>query len=277
MPELPEVETVVRDLRPWIVGQRIRAVQVGPKQLRHPWQSAWTNRLLGAKITALTRRGKWIIAELDRPERLVVHLGMTGQLVVVPASEPIADHTHVIVQWDASPHELRFRDVRRFGSMTLHANDAELQAFLGDRLGPEPFELTDADLARGMKSSERVLKALLLDQTIVAGVGNIYADESLFAAKLHPQRRGQSLSDAEVSRLNAAIRGVMARAVAQRGSTIRNYVGGSGLKGGFQEEFAVYGRAGEPCRVCATPIQRVRLAGRATHFCPQCQAPWSDG
>ena len=297
MPELPEVETVVRDLRPHLTGAVIAAVGVSSKALRRPWQPDWSARLVGRRIESVERRGKWIVlnlasavgvpplgglpkaqdrlkAELQHREpagHLVIHLGMTGQLRVHPAGEPVRDHTHLILTLDKD-RQLRFRDVRRFGSATLFADAEALERFFEQSgLGPEPFGLKAAYFRKALARTSRCLKAVLLDQGVVAGVGNIYADEVLFQARLHPSRLGRELKDAEADRLRRAITTVLERAIEKRGSTIRDYVGGLGVKGGYQEEFRVYGRTAAPCSRCRTPIARIRLAGRSTHYCPQCQ------
>jgi formamidopyrimidine-DNA glycosylase len=265
MPELPEVETVVRDLRPLLVGRRLGAAVVGGK-LRRPW----SGDVSGAVVQALRRRGKWIVAELEPEGRLVVHLGMTGQLTVVGGGEAVADHVHVRFPLDDG-RELRFRDVRRFGSVELFPDEAAVTAFLGERLGPEPDELEAEAFAAAVRGSKRPVKATLLDQTVVAGVGNIYADEALHRAGLHPERRGPTLTPAECERLRLAVAEVIAFAIEHRGSSIRDYIGGSGLRGEFQHEHRAYGRGGQPCLTCETAIRVVRVGGRSSHFCPQCQ------
>ena len=301
MPELPEVETVVRDLRPLAVGRTVVGVRHGNKKLRKPWDAAWNARVAGCRIGALRRRGKWIIINLTpqppflrrkgEPDlsaagappfsgeglgsgsgepRLVVHLGMSGQFTAVDPDAIPPDHLHLV--FDLGGRELRFVDPRRFGSATYFPDEAAVEAFFAAiGLGPEPFGLDPEHFRREVRKSARSLKAILLDQTVVAGVGNIYADEACFRAKLHPRRKGTSLTAAEADRLREAIEAVLTTAIEHRGSTIRNYVGGSGLRGGFQDRFAAYGRTGEPCPACGTPIECVRLAGRASHFCPSCQ------
>lgn len=275
MPELPEVETVVRDLRPALIGRVITGVRPSRVSLRRPWDRCWSAALTGRRITAVRRRGKWILIDLSGGGLLRIHLGMTGQLTVVPAGEPEPDHLHLVFSLDDG-HELRLRDVRRFGSAEFYADGPAAEAALDRELGPEPFELDAATFRATVTRSKRPLKAVLLDQRVVAGLGNIYADESLFRAGLDPRRRGDSLTAVECDRLRWAIAAVLRRAVASRGSTIRDYIGGSGLRGRFQEELAVYGRAGLPCRVCGTPVMCVRLAGRSSHFCPRCQPPAPD-
>jgi formamidopyrimidine-DNA glycosylase len=270
VPELPEVETVVRELRGHLLGRRITAVRVGVKNLRRPWNRRWTPALVGRRIEAIRRRGKWIVVELDR-ERLVFHLGMTGQLVVMRREEPRAPHTHVIMELDGK-NQLRFRDVRRFGSMTLVSDDVQLDEFFKKvGLGPEAFDLEPGYWRNCLAGTKRSLKAVLLDQRVLAGVGNIYADEALFEARLAPMRKGDDVRPQEAGRLRRAIVVVLNRGIDRRGSSIRDYVDGSGKQGSYQDEFRVYGRAGEPCRRCGRPIRRVRLAGRSTFYCPSCQ------
>jgi formamidopyrimidine-DNA glycosylase len=273
MPELPEVETVVRDLRPLLVGRRIASVRRASKvELRTPWLAEWGAKVKGRRVEEATRRGKWIVLRLDGGAYLVVHLGMTGQFTVVPASVDVQEHTHFVFPLEGGESELRFRDVRRFGRLTWLKDAAALDAhFIEAGLGPEPFGLDAALWKQGLENTTRSIKAVLLDQTVVAGVGNIYADEALFRAKIHPSRRADSLSAGEATRLRKAIEEVLTKAIASGGSTIRDYVGGSGLMGGFQAEFQAYGRSGEPCRRCKTALESVRLAGRTSHFCPKCQ------
>jgi formamidopyrimidine-DNA glycosylase len=273
VPELPEVETITRDLRPLLVGRRIVAVRrTTTVALRRPWDEKWAGRLAGQTVTAIRRRGKWIILHLESAGFLVVHLGMTGQLVVTAADVEQAPHTHLVFDLDDG-RQLRFRDTRRFGSATLFEDDAEVEAFfVANGLGPEPEDLAPKAWRAALDGTERSIKAVLMDQSVVAGVGNIYADEALFQARLHPARRACDLSSAEADRLRKAIVTVLHTAIERRGSTIRDYVGGSGLAGGYQDEFRVYGRTDEPCPRCKTPIVCIRLAGRSSHYCPRCQA-----
>jgi formamidopyrimidine-DNA glycosylase len=272
VPELPEVETVVRDLRPHLVGRRIASVEASDLPLRKRWSAEWASALVGRHVQKVWRRGKWIVLDLDKDLHLVFHLGMTGQLVVTPAKGPRLPHTHLLFGLDRGAEQLRFRDIRRFGSAALYQSADEVrQSFADAGLGPEPFDLDPKYWRERLAATERNLKAILLDQRVVAGVGNIYADESLFMARLHPARRGKDLSAAEAARLRKAIADVLTYAIEKRGSSIRNYVGGSGRQGEYQKEFRVYGRTGEPCVRCGTPIVGTRLAGRSTHYCPHCQ------
>jgi formamidopyrimidine-DNA glycosylase len=280
VPELPEVETVVRDLRPLLVGRRFRAVaQQSKKALRKPWQTQWNPLLISQRVVSVERRGKWIVLTLEGDRHLVFHLGMTGQLTAVPGEAELLPHTHLVFDLEepengtnGSAMQLRFRDIRRFGSATLFDSRAALDVFFAETgLGPEPFDLDPRDFCQRLASIKRPVKAMLLDQQVVAGVGNIYADEALFEARLHPTWRACDLDRTEANRLRKAIATVLRRAINRRGSTIRNYVGGSGLEGKYQNEFRAYGRVGEPCRRCGTAIESMRLAGRSTYFCPHCQ------
>jgi formamidopyrimidine-DNA glycosylase len=272
LPELPEVETVVRELRGPLVGRRLGAVRVSRLRLRRPWSPAWAKRLAGRTVRAVERRGKWILIDLDGPW-LLAHLGMSGQLRVLPADAPRQPHTHVIVPLDDGATELRFRDPRRFGSVCYFADRAARDAFLDPgRLGPEPFALEPAAWRQRLAGTARSVKAVLLDQAVVAGVGNIYADEALHEARVHPAVAARDLTPRQADAVRRAVARVLTRAIASRGSTIRDYVGGSGCQGSYQEQHRVYQRTGLPCRRCATPIERIVLAGRSTHFCPACQA-----
>ena len=271
MPELPEVETVVRDLRPGLTGLRVESVRSGRLALRRRWRPSWSKSLAGRGVSSISRRGKWIVIALDDDSRLVIHLGMTGQLTTVQAGKAIEDHTHLIFNL-AGGVELRFRDVRRFGSASLFDDGGALNEFFcSSGLGPEPFGLSPSYWRERMAATGRNLKAFLLDQRTVAGVGNIYADEALFEARLHPGLVARNLDAASADRLRRAVERVLTRAIKRRGSSIRDYVGGSGLRGEYQNEFRAYGRTGLPCSRCGTLIAHIRLAGRSTHFCPACQ------
>jgi formamidopyrimidine-DNA glycosylase len=276
MPELPEVETVVRDLRPLLCGQRLLAVHTSRHKLRQPWKRAWVSAIVGKRVQAIRRRGKWIIIDLEESSHLLVHLGMTGRFTVVESQLPKVAHTHVIFKLNEGEQELRFADIRRFGSVCYCATADELDHLLGGKLGPEPWEMDPADWYQRLRSSRRCLKAILLDQTVIAGVGNIYADESLHVARLSPKQLGARTTRAQANRLLAAIVQVLEHAIGSRGSSIRNYVGGNGLQGQYQKEFLAYGRTGEPCRNCGRAIACIRLAGRATHYCPRCQKTGSQ-
>lgn len=273
MPELPEVETVVRSLRPGLVGRTLMSVQTGMHRLRTPWNANWNQLLTGTKVLALTRRGKWMVMQLSRPKyHLIVHLGMTGRLLIEPAQKPAALHTHFVFALDRGEEELRFFDPRRFGCLFLSQAQGDARFPQEAELGPEPFDLQASSFFADVSSSKRAIKAILLDQAVVAGVGNIYADEALYTARIAPQRLGSSLTLPEAKRLQKAIVQVLTRAIETKGSTIANFYYGDNEAGGFQHEFRAYGRTGEPCHRCQLPITRIRLAGRSTHYCQRCQA-----
>jgi formamidopyrimidine-DNA glycosylase len=272
MPELPEVETVARDLRPLLTGRTIVGVSVRRKALRFKWERAWTPLVIGRRIETVRRRGKWLMFDLHDGSLLVGHLGMTGQMRVLPKNEAEEAHTHLVFALD-NGFEWRYRDVRRFGGLRRCADAADLERIIGGRLGPEPWHLDPKQWRSELAGSKRCLKAILLDQTVVAGVGNIYADECLFLARLWPKQRGSATSHAQAERLRLAMIEVLERAIASRGSTIRDYIGGSGLSGQYQDALKVYGRTNQPCPNCQRLVQCMRLAGRSSHYCPGCQKP----
>ncbi len=266
MPELPEVETIARGLRRTVVGQRFVSAQ-----LLHPQVARFTPPvgLKGRTIVAVDRRAKLLRLHLDNRWMLVVHLKMSGRLWVMDTTSPVMRHTH----WQARlehDNDLRFVDPRRFGFVALlSAEDWRSWAF-AQSLGPEPLATAPETLAARL-TGRRAIKAVLLDQRCIAGVGNIYADESLFAAGIHPNTPAHHLSAPQRLHLALALQDVLRAAIAAGGSTISDYRNAHGQPGLFQERFAVYGRAGQPCPRCATILVRTQVASRGTVFCPQCQ------
>ena len=280
MPELPEVETIVTDLRPQLAGRRIESVQltrdpaIRGRLVRYPNATTFIRRLRGRTIRSVERRGKYLVMPLDNDgERLVVHLGMTGHLRVWEPEETPVKHTHFRASLD-SGLELRYDDPRQFGRLLLGTQEALIagRAFPA-RLGPEPIhgDLTAAEFDRIVKSRRRPIKSALLDQSFLAGVGNIYADEACFRAGIRPSRWTHRLTGRERRALYSAIQEVLENSIAARGSSIINYVDAFGLRGTNQEKLLVYGRSGEPCIKCGTPLQGTRLAGRGTVYCRKCQ------
>jgi formamidopyrimidine-DNA glycosylase len=268
MPELPEVETVVRALRGPLVGQTILEIRnYWPKQIS-PDLAEFQARIHGKQIKAVDRRAKYIVISLSGDETLIIHLRMSGHLSVVDKNEPPQKHVHTIFTL-ANGQELRFRDPRKFGRVYL-VKDRE--KILG-KLGPEPLErdFTVDVLTQRINGRNRQLKPLLLDQTIIAGIGNIYADEAAFDASLHPERRVSSLTLEEITALHQAIQKVLALGVEREGASISQYIKPDGTKGEMQDAVKVFRRTGQPCYHCGTPIERIRLGGRSTHFCPNCQ------
>ena len=270
MPELPEVETIVRQLRRPLIGRTFSYSWTDwPRQIVTPDPAGFNQRLANQTITAIERRAKYLLFSLSEGDTLLIHLKMSGQLAVVPAGEPRNKHTHVIFGF-TDGDQLRFTDTRKFGRVYLVKEPADI---LG-QLGPEPLHLSfTADLLQTLLAKrQRTLKPLLLDQTFIAGIGNIYADEALFYAGLHPGRNTATLTPAEITRLHAAIQKALTLGIDHQGATISMYRQPDGRKGQMQNEFVVYDRRNQPCKQCQTPIQQLILGGRTTHFCPQCQA-----
>ena len=275
MPELPEVETVVRGLQAVLPGRRILEVRLGKTDfIEDP--AALELNLPGTRISAVKRYGKFLLFELESPDSsdaarelaLLVHLGMTGQLVTSSPEARVAPHTHVFFALDDGK-ELRYTDVRRFGSMQLLVDGAR-EKTLGS-LGLDPLEMTEEQLAAAMHSRRARVKALLLDQHVLRGIGNIYADESLWRARIHPMRIGANLKREEIRRLHRAVRDVLNEAIRLRGSSVSDYVDSEGQRGEFQLRHRVYQRNGKKCFRCGAQIRRAIVAGRSSHFCPKCQ------
>jgi formamidopyrimidine-DNA glycosylase len=272
MPELPEVETVVRGLRAPLAGRTITAATVDWTRTIHPPDPVlFAAQIAGQPVRALDRRGKYVIIRLD-PDTLLIHLKMTGRLYVVPDDvETEADRwLRVCFQLD-NRHQLRFSDMRKFGRVYLVRDPADI---LG-HLGPEPLDdafTLDAFTER-LAGRTRQIKPLLLDQTVVAGVGNIYADEALHASRLHPQRRVDTLDADDIAHLHAAIQAVLRDGITHEGASVNWYRQPDGTPGSAQDHLAVYGRAGQPCPRCGHPVERIVVGQRGTHFCPACQRP----
>jgi len=269
MPELPEVETTVRALRPYLVEQTIVEVQNNwPRHLVMPPLPELQRRIHDRTITAINRRAKYLVFTLDNGETLIIHLKMSGRLLVVDRDEPADKHVHTVFSLQ-NGQELRFWDQRKFGRVYL-VHDPQL--VLGG-LGPEPLadDFTVDRLAERLHGRHRMLKPLLLDQTFVAGIGNIYADESLFYARLHPQQTADSLASEHIAALHAAIQKSLRLGIEREGASIDLYVKPDGSKGDMQNAVAVFRRTDLPCVRCGTPVRRIVLGGRSTHYCPQCQ------
>lgn len=276
MPELPEVETIVRGLRTVLPGHTITSVRLGKTDfIEDP--AALGELLPGRRIEAVDRMGKFIRLGLSagptakNPERqidLIVHLGMTGWLGVRRPEDPVAPHTHVFFELEDG-RELRYTDIRRFGQMRLVPCEG-FDAFR-ESLGMEPLEVSASDFGKRLSGRRARIKALLLAQSVFRGIGNIYADESLWQARIHPARLAARLNSAELGRLRQAIRRVLLRAIEDRGSSISNFVDAEGQPGEYQQRHRAYGREGKPCFRCGTKIRRAIVAGRSSYFCPRCQ------
>jgi len=277
VPELPEVETVRRGLERFAVGRRVNGVDVGRERtVRRTSRAAVIHGLSGTTITAANRRGKYLLLPLDSGDEVMIHLRMSGQVLVAPAGTERPAHTHVVLHLDDG-NELWFVDPRTFGEVVVF-DPTNMAVEVPDlaRLGPDPISegLSLRDLRRLLRSRRRLLKPLLLDQSAIAGIGNIYADEILHEARLRPDRLSNDLSLASERRLHEAIHHILNEAIDAGGSTLNDaqYVDLFGEGGSYQEAHAVYGRTGERCRTCGVGwIRRTVTAQRSTHFCPKCQ------
>jgi formamidopyrimidine-DNA glycosylase len=273
VPELPEVETVRRQIAPVLEGATILSAEIHDVRLTRPVEPHLVaDALVGEQIATVERRGKYLLWRMASGRTLVVHLRMTGSLRHAPAGglpEDAYRRARVVLDTGA---EVGYRDVRRFGTWEL-LDEGHLRPYLASRLGPEPLapSFTAARLARLLEGRRAPIKAFLLDQRRIAGVGNIYADEALWRARIHPRRTAGDLGLDEVARLHRGIRAALRRGVELQGSTLRDYATPDGGSGGMQREFHVYGRLGEPCDRCGTPIERIVVAGRGTWLCPRCQ------
>ena len=283
MPELPEVETVARGLRRTILGRRILSVRLGKTDFIDD-PAALELHLPGRRIEAVDRYGKFMLVRLSplradpattpaangdgSPAALLVHLGMTGQIASLPAAEPHAKHTHVFIALDDS-RELRYTDPRRFGRLA-YLDQALLDKEL-PRFGADPLEISPSDFLEQLRSRRARIKALLLDQSFLRGVGNIYADESLWRAKVHPARLASSLRADQAAALHRALQQILRKAIAMHGSSIRDFLDAEGEPGWYQQQHRAYAREGQRCYRCRTRIRRMIVAGRSSYFCPACQ------
>ncbi len=270
MPELPEVESVARSLRVPLAGRTVVGATVNwPRTVGFPEPDVFRREVVGRRVVSVGRRGKYVVVSLDAGY-LLVHLKMSGRLQVVPGDEPDDKHVQLALDLDDG-RRLRFRDVRKFGRVYLVDRPEQVTAVLG----PEPLaaELDLAEFRRHLARRSGRLKSLLLNQEFLAGLGNIYADETLFLAGLHPLRRADSLTAEEQERLYRAMRAVLDKAIANQGTTLSDggYVDAAGQAGRHQDQIAVYQRTGLPCLSCGAPIERLVVGGRSTHFCPCCQ------
>jgi formamidopyrimidine-DNA glycosylase len=275
VPELPEVETIRARLEPKLVGRRFQHVEIFDPRLTRPFDPAGVAaELERERVVAVDRRGKYLVVRFESGRVLLIHLRMTGNLLHGNGDSSTIDHDphrRAVVRLD-DESDVVYRDMRRFGTWLLVERD-ELEPYLGDRVGREPLarSFTANRLAEVLAGRRTALKAALLDQRRLAGVGNIYADEALWRARLHPLRPAGELDDAELRALHRAIRAALQAGIARQGASVRNYRTPDGSSGRMQDEFRVYGREGEPCERCGAPIEKIRAAGRGTYYCPSCQ------
>ena len=268
MPELPEVETTVRGLEKVLLGRKLRRIEPRRADLRRPFPAGLGQRLTGARVTGLGRRGKYGLIGTDRNDTMVFHLGMSGKWRIAP--NEFGPHDHLLLETDEDLVVV-LNDPRRFGSVDLIPT-AELDRWAAlAELGPEPGEITAKELRDRLRGRAAPIKSLLLDQRIVAGLGNIYVCEALHRAHISPKRSGGHLSAAAQQRLAASIREVIGEAIEAGGSSLRDYARPDGELGYFSKQFAVYDREGQSCTVCGVPVRRIVQGGRSTFYCPKCQ------
>jgi formamidopyrimidine-DNA glycosylase len=273
MPELPEVETIRQKLEPHLVGRQFDRVEIADARLVRPFEPlAVAAELEGERVSALERRGKYLIVRFESGRSLLIHLRMTGSLRHASEGKLADDpHRRAVVRLDDGS-DVAYRDVRRFGTWQLF-EPGELEPYLDKRLGVEPLErsFTARKLAQRLERRRAPIKAALLDQRTVAGLGNIYVDEALWRAQVHPLRLAGTLGDDELLRLTRAIKEALRTGVRRQGASLRDYSTPDGGRGRMQDRFRVYGREGRPCPRCGTPIDKIRTAGRGTWYCPSCQ------
>jgi formamidopyrimidine-DNA glycosylase len=273
MPELPEVETIRLALEPQLLGRRFERVEIHDARLVRPFERmAVAAELEGERVSAVERRGKYLIVRFESGRALLIHLRMTGSLRHAEGGIGTDDpHRRAVVKLDDGS-DVAYRDVRRFGTWLL-LEPGELDPYLATRLGGEPLErgFTARRLGRLLEGRRAPVKAALLDQRTVAGLGNIYVDEALWRARVHPLRPAGTLSPDEIAGLTRGIKDALKAGLARQGASLRDYSTPDGRRGRMQEEFRVYGRAGEPCSRCGTPIEKIRAGGRGTWYCPSCQ------
>jgi formamidopyrimidine-DNA glycosylase len=272
VPELPEVETVRAQLEPVLTGRRFERVEIHDPRLVRPYEPAEVAaELEGERVVAVERRGKYLIVRFESDRVLLIHLRMTGSLRHSGSGLEGDRHRRAVVRLDDGS-DVAYRDVRRFGTW-LVLEPGELAPYLATRVGEEPLDalFTAARLGARLAKRRAPIKSALLDQRTLAGLGNIYVDEALWRARIHPLRPAESIDRAELRRLHRAIRTTLEAGIARQGSTLRDYALPDGGSGSMQDEFKVYGRGGEPCDRCGTPIAKTRLGGRGTWFCPRCQ------
>ena len=270
MPELPEVETIVRGLRKSVLNKKIKAIEIIPSRVLQNSPAYLKRNLSGRKITKVNRRGKYIILHLSGGNLILIHLGMTGNLFYSDKSIPLSKHDCIEIKFSDSSI-LRFSDIRKFGKFKLAKSSPQKKLDDLRELGPEPLEISKDAFIRLLQKRKGKIKPVLLNQKVIAGIGNIYADEALFEAKIHPEEKACDLSPDRLIRLHQAVKRILKKAIKAGGSSVDDYLDLEGEKGFFQLHHKAYGREGKPCPRCKTKIKRIVLNQRSSHFCPKCQ------
>ncbi len=271
MPELPEVETIARGLQKTIVGKKIKNVRVIFPGIIKQDAKSFIKDAEESKIINVRRRGKFMLMDLDNRMTILAHLGMTGSFLLLRPPTVLNKHDHLILRFDETRKELRYNDQRKFGKIKSFYTPGELNVPELRTLGPEPLSTSTSDFVNLFKRRKGRMKSALLNQQIIAGLGNIYADESLFEARIHPQRKADTLTPQALKRLHQAIQKILEKAIRAGGSSIENYCDINGKIGGFQLQHRVYGREGLPCKKCGAKIKRIKISQRSSCFCPRCQ------
>jgi formamidopyrimidine-DNA glycosylase len=270
MPELPEVETMVVGLRESVLGQRVRRVRVFCDRLRCRTSTADLRKVQGGRVIGLSRKGKFLLFHLSNGSMLVFHLRMTGKLLLVPSNNPLTKRDRLRLDFTDWDWALSFEDTRRFGSLDVIHGWGDGNGLLKE-LGPDALLIDLADFRELLGDSRRPIKALLLDQRMIAGLGNIYVDESLHRAGVHPLTPAAEIGPTQARRLHTAMRSILRKAIVCHGSSVSDYRDSNNRPGSFQKYHLVYQRSGEPCTTCGESIEHIRVGGRGTHICPTCQ------
>ncbi len=271
MPELPEVETVVRSLRQTIARRIITGVEINNAERIYPGKKIFAAMLTGQKILGIRRRGKNILIDLSDGYTLWVHLKMTGHFYYLPSDTPVDKHDHLIFHLAENSYNLRFNDYRRFGRLRIYPTDEIMKQKGLVELGPEPLEISADGFVTLLRSRRRMIKPALLDQSLIVGIGNIYADESLFRARIHPRKLTDTVSRAKLRALHGHIQEILAHAIRMMGTSVDTFAGVNGQPGRYQKYLRVYGREGQPCLNCGHVVVREKIGSRSAHFCPRCQ------
>jgi formamidopyrimidine-DNA glycosylase len=271
MPELPEVETIARGLKKALVGKKIQDVKVIFPGIVKEDSKNFTRHVVKTKVLSVRRRGKFILIDLSNGKTILLHLGMTGSCLFLRRSSPLNKHDHLTVRLCRSPKELRYSDQRKFGRIKSFSTSNQASVSDLRKLGPEPLDVSSSDFVNLFKKRKGRIKPALLNQHIIAGLGNIYADESLFEARIHPLQRIDKTSSQKLRILRQAIQKILKRAIRAGGSSIENYCNINGEIGSFQLQHRVYGREGLLCKRCKAKIKRIKISQRSSYFCPRCQ------
>ena len=271
MPELPEVETIVRGLQKTVVGKTIKNVRVIHPIIVKQNSRNFKKNVEKSEIIRVRRRGKYILIDLSNKKTILTHLRMTGSLLLLEPSAPLDKHDHLILKFYKTQKELRYRDLRKFGRIKSFLTSREENISDLKKLGPESLNISSSDFFNLFQKRKGRIKSALLNQQILAGLGNIYADESLFEAQIHPQQKADKLSPQKLKKLHQAIQKILKKAINAGGSSIENYYNINGEIGNFQLQHKVYGREGLPCKRCRSKIKRIKISQRSSYFCPRCQ------